>query len=165
MWVSSMTVPPQSTKFDPLLVTAACQGIECFTASSPPTILSKTTLLSPHPKVPVGNSIFFNYCRFLLECQVPTYLELGPKHKEQMLFQLIFYPWLVNDWSDSTITSRAFYRMSLFTTHVLTWLAVGHSNKHSSLVMSSWISSWKIIAGSYLLRFGLGVSGSFFENR
>ena len=56
MWVSSMTVPPQKTKFEPLLVRAACQGIEYFTASSPPTILSSNTSLLPHPKVPVGNT-------------------------------------------------------------------------------------------------------------
>ena len=91
MWVSSMTVPPQKTKFEPLLVRAACHGIECFTAFSPPTILSSTTSLSPHPKVPVGNFCFSHTANIFFGIQ-STNLELGPKHKEWTLFQLIFYP-------------------------------------------------------------------------
>ena len=129
MWVSSMTVPPQKTKFEPLLVRAACHGIECFTAFSPPTILSSTTSLSPQPKVPVGN-FYFSYTANIYFGIQSTNLELGPKHKEWTLFQLIFYPWLVNDWSDLINKSGAFYRMSLFITYVLTWLAIDNSNKH-----------------------------------
>ena len=67
MWVSSMMVPPHLTSLQSAFVRPACHGIECLTACTPPTILSRTTSLSPHPIVPVKDilgihHIFFRRC-------------------------------------------------------------------------------------------------------
>ena len=47
MWVESIIVPPHHGQLLPVLTKAACQGIECLTTSSPPTIRIPTTSLLP----------------------------------------------------------------------------------------------------------------------